>query len=132
MIGRFLFNLHARNRHGIHSPFIYGFLDRSLYHPENREGSPNERLLRAARTHFGPDLLLWDPAEIPFGESLSGPGGPRNDTVVYAGGIRRGGNRRAWSEACAHPGVRVILETYDAGLLFFRREQAPQHFKIRI
>jgi len=56
-----------------------------------------------------------------------------NDTVVFVGNLRSNSESYAyWDRATRHPGVRVILETYPAGLLFFRTQQARQHFRIRI
>lgn len=38
----------------------------------------------------------------------------------------------AWKEICAHPDVRVSLDTFQWGLIFFRKEQEKQHFRIRL
>ena len=79
------------------------------------------------------DLFICD---IPGEELLSFLSMPEhwgNDTVVFVGNLRK--NRETyeyWGRATAHPAVRIILETYPAGLLFFRAQQARQHFRIRI
>lgn len=54
-------------------------------------------------------------------------------TVVILDGIyasKQG--RRVWKEILALPTVRVTVDLFCCGALFFRREQAPQHFIIRI
>jgi hypothetical protein len=52
--------------------------------------------------------------------------------MVYVGNLRSTPRGYAlWEEITRHPSVRVVVETYRAGLLFFRSEQARQHFKIR-
>ncbi|MCP9198333.1 class I SAM-dependent methyltransferase [Gramella sp. GC03-9] len=38
----------------------------------------------------------------------------------------------AWEIIKKHPEVRVTIDTYQWGLVFFRKEQARQHFKIRV
>ena len=38
---------------------------------------------------------------------------------------------KAWNQIKAHPKVTVSIDTYKWGLLFFRKEQAKQHFIIR-
>ncbi|SFF74508.1 Predicted O-methyltransferase YrrM [Salegentibacter agarivorans] len=38
----------------------------------------------------------------------------------------------AWEEIKAHPKVRVTIDTFFLGLVFFRKEQAKQHFTIRL
>jgi len=42
------------------------------------------------------------------------------------------GMKAAWKEIKAHPQVRVTIDTFFLGLVFFRKEQARQHFKIRL
>ncbi len=41
------------------------------------------------------------------------------------------GMEAAWEEVKAHPRVTVTIDLYDLGLVFFRTEQAPQHFRQR-
>ncbi|HAJ80920.1 MAG TPA: methyltransferase, partial [Zunongwangia profunda] len=38
----------------------------------------------------------------------------------------------AWKEIQQHPKVQVTIDTFYLGLVFFRREQAKQDFKIRL
>ncbi|OAB75755.1 O-methyltransferase [Cochleicola gelatinilyticus] len=38
----------------------------------------------------------------------------------------------AWNIVCKHPKVTVSIDTFQWGLLFFRKEQKKQHFKIRV
>ena len=38
----------------------------------------------------------------------------------------------AWKEIKKHPKVQVTIDTFYLGLVFFRREQAKQDFKIRL
>ena len=38
----------------------------------------------------------------------------------------------AWKEISAHPTVTVSIDTYQWGLVFFRKEQPKQHFAIRL
>jgi len=42
------------------------------------------------------------------------------------------GMHAAWMEIQAHPEVSVSIDTFNWGLVFFRREQAKEHFKIRL
>ena len=84
------------------------------------EGSPTELFICDAP---GEGLLAF----------LDTPELWKKDTVVFVGNLRADPqNHGYWDRATKHPAVRVILETYPAGLLFFRVQQAPQHFRIRI
>ncbi|GAB2778946.1 hypothetical protein GCM10010465_27010 [Actinomadura fibrosa] len=38
----------------------------------------------------------------------------------------------AWEEIKAHPAVRVTIDTFSWGFVFFRREQEKEHFTIRV
>ncbi|WP_037316604.1 O-methyltransferase [Salegentibacter sp. Hel_I_6] len=42
------------------------------------------------------------------------------------------GMEEAWEEIKAHPQVQVTIDTFFLGLVFFRKEQAKQHFTIRL
>lgn len=162
MLSRLKFWWTARNRHGVHSPFIYRFLDAGLYRKDLRKLPPEQRLLIAVADHFQPDsawaaepgsrlaawlrkqrtgirwdpppadLILCDSPEEALTRVLDQPGLWHNDSILFVGGLRRdSGSRALWKQCCRLPRCRVILETYDAGLIFFRRQQVPQHFRIR-
>lgn len=162
ILSKALFWFQAKSRHGIHSPFIYEFLDRAVYTRDVKKGSPRQRLLRATRVHFGPeriwvstglpansgilkelnpdpalqrppfDLFVFDIPSQEVTEVLSDAGLWRNDSIVYLGNIRSSASAYAlWEQIRVHPSVRVAVEAYWEGLLFFRKEQAKEHFKIR-
>ena len=78
------------------------------------------------------DLLVFDKPSHEVGEILSDPGQWHNDSIVYLGNLRGSASTYAlWEQISLHPSVRVVVESYREGLLFFRKEQAKQHFKIR-
>ncbi len=41
------------------------------------------------------------------------------------------GMEDAWEKVKSHPRVNVTIDLYDLGLVFLRKEQAPQQFKLR-
>lgn len=163
MLNKCVFWWKSSSRHGIHSPFIYQFLDQGLYRKDLGRLPSQKRLLLAAADYFKPgrvctsnpesglagwlgktrpslfcdetpyDFYLFDTPEKNLSVVLGQPELWHNNSVVFVGNIRS--NRAAylrWQDATRILPVRVILETYPAGLLFFRRQQARQHFKIRI
>lgn len=55
-----------------------------------------------------------------------------NDTVLIVDDIHWSrGMESAWERIKAHERVRVTVDLYDLGLVFLRREQEPQHFRLR-
>lgn len=55
-----------------------------------------------------------------------------NDSVFILDDIHWSkGMEAAWEEVKRHPRVTVTIDLYDMGLVFFRQEQAPQHFRLR-
>ena len=56
-----------------------------------------------------------------------------NDTILYIPKIYRTGNRHTfWKKIKELEKVTVSVDMFYGGLIFFRREQAKEHFKIRI
>lgn len=56
-----------------------------------------------------------------------------SNTVVIVDDINWSkGMQEAWQQLKEHPKVTVSIDTFFWGLLFFRTEQAKEHFKIRV
>lgn len=56
-----------------------------------------------------------------------------NDSVMIFDDIHWSSEmEQAWAEICAHPRVKVSIDTFRWGLVFFRREQHKEHFTIRL
>ena len=118
MFSSIIFWIRAKNRHGIHSKFVYDFLDQSLYRFSFDGCSNEQKLLRAAILHFKPknigvaesgNSLLKSPAleglnfdleTLPYQFYISGI--PNNqlenlilrtsnwtrDAIIFVGGLR--------------------------------------------
>lgn len=54
--------MRAKNRHGIHSKFVYDFLDKTLYRLSFKGFSPDQKLLKAAIIHFKPKNIGFSPS----------------------------------------------------------------------
>ena len=56
-----------------------------------------------------------------------------NDSIMIFDDIRWSKQMEdAWEEIKAHPQVKVTIDTFQWGLVFFRREQVKEHFVIRV
>ena len=59
--------------------------------------------------------------------------GVHNNTVLIFDDIYWSkGMEKAWNIICKKPEVKVSIDTYQWGLVFFRKEQKKQHFTIRV
>ncbi|WP_158976015.1 hypothetical protein [Cellulophaga sp. L1A9] len=63
-------------------------------------------------------------------EFLKKVDGLKNDTIIFVNAIHK--NYNHWNKLIALKKVTVSIDTFYCGMLFFRREQAKEHFKIRI
>lgn len=56
-----------------------------------------------------------------------------NDSVFVFDDIHWSkGMEKAWAEICQSEEVKVSLDTFQWGFVFFRKEQAKEHFRIRV
>ncbi len=56
-----------------------------------------------------------------------------NDSVFIFDDIHWSkGMEESWEEIKAHPGVRVTIDSFFWGIVFFRKEQKKEHFTIRL
>lgn len=109
------------------------------------QGTDNPQLTTENREHqttnpkqqtFFYDLIYFDgnhtkEATLNYFERLL-PTAHNNSVFVFDDIHWSAGMEAAWEEIKAHPQVTVSIDTYYLGLIFFRKEQAKQHFKIRL
>lgn len=155
------FLLTATNQHGVHSPFVYDLVTKCLYTKGNRELSVTEDVLVKSISYFSfkkialvndskslkaklnaifealdyetaPfDIVYMDmPWEAPGNQKKENL---HNDTLLLIAGIYRSKRHTAyWNMLKKKQHVRVTIDLFHCGMVFFRREQAKEHFKIRL
>ena len=157
----FRYRWKAHNRHGVHSPFAYAFVEDVI---EDRKRTTlsdiaipwthkpalrYDRLLRRMMAYYGYksiinlttgdnkinavyDVLLIDSDKsaewlqmLNNNKELIG-----NDSALVLAGIHNTkSHSEAWQKVCAAPMVRMSIDLYDIGLLFFKKEFiVPQRF----
>ena len=158
---RLRFLLVATNHHGVHSPFIYNFITKGLYRKGNHKFSITENVLVKSISYFKYKKigLVSDsnelkinlnsifenidyktfPFDIIYANENSKPFKTvsikhvHNDSLLLLEDIYKNKERtQHWNEIKNGNQVSVSLDLYYCGILFFRKEQAKQHFKIRI
>lgn len=155
------FLLTATNQHGVHSPFVYSFVTKCLYTKRNKALSITEDVLVKSISYFSVKKigLVTDsntlkiklnsifedldyktvPFDLVYANEKSkafttiGESYIHNDTILLIEGIYKSKDNTAmWNELKKEEQVRVTVDLYHCGVVFFRREQAKEHFKIRL
>ncbi len=155
------FLLTSTNQHGVHSPFIYGFVTKGLYRKGNKDLSVTEDVLAKSISYFSYKNIglindsnelkikltaifeAMDYGTFPFYiiyENVLGTPFKtiekqyiHNESMLIIEGVYATKKSRAmWNALKEQEHVRVTLDLYHCGIVFFRKEQAKEHFKIRI
>ncbi len=154
----------ATNQHGVHSPFIYGYVTKCLYTNKKYNGSKSLNVLLKSIAYFNvervilkdgktnvqstikedfPDIkFVSDGADVIYlskkyiseaKDFLSKEMFVHNNTMLFVDAIYESKQTEAiWEALKLHPKVTVTVDMFYCGAVFFRREQAEEHFKIRI
>jgi len=119
---------HARTRHGVHSPFVFDFVEKVL---RAREGGFPERLAE----YVGKENLAWLSADAVVWEQAYmryAPEPPAEMVLVFPGVHRTALHTNTWQRLYGRPEVRLSIDLYDYGLLFFKKAfREKQHFVLR-
>ena len=113
----FIYNLKAKNRHGIHSPFVYDLLDGCLW--INAQLPLIERL----KTYFGANTVV----------QTSDLSTLTDNNILFIPFIHETpGATKNWNQLRADRRVLLSIDLFDLGLLIFRPEfKEKQHFILR-
>ncbi|NQZ44866.1 MAG: hypothetical protein HRT65_11180 [Flavobacteriaceae bacterium] len=156
------FLLRSTNEHGIHSPFVFNYVTQGLYARKKRDSVKSIDALLKSIGHFATKrMILWEGNGVkrhlavhypgitfdqdPFDccyvgvldkarfEALHQHDGFHNDSWVFIDNLQNSvENRTLWNALITAPQFTVSIDLFHCGLLFYRREQPKQHFRIRI
>lgn len=151
----------ATNQHGVHSPFVYNFVTQCLYTRPKFKGakidnvvlkaipyfsiekfkisSKDDNLKQSIQNQFGLKVLHESPYDMlyfdnPVEKVLSTYADKiHNDSMIFFGNIHKNSaNTSLWYILRSHKTVTVSIDMFYIGVLFFRKEQVKEDFKIRI
>lgn len=162
MISYLKFLVKSTNEHGIHSPFVFNFTTKCLYSKPRRSKNKAYDVLFKSIAYFktkrlkilgNPDLeehikkgfhgvsLLGQVQDIVYIESnlleewneILNKQDLHNDSMVIFNGIHLNKeSSQNWSRIIELEKITASIDLYHCGLVFIRKEQAKQHFRIRI
>lgn len=80
------------------------------------------------------DLFLIDASvETEIRDLIANPTSLHNNTMLLIDRIHKNSkNESVWQAVKASPNVTVTIDLFYCGVVFFRKEQVKEHFKIRI
>ena len=131
----FKFLLQATNQHGVHSPFMYDFVTKGLYTKGNsniklvdftldhRLSKKEEKILKKTIKYFKPTSII-----INLKIKRIYP----NSFIIIKDIHQNKPAVKNWLEITQLQEATVTLDLFYFGLIFFRKEQAKEHFKIRV
>jgi hypothetical protein len=162
LVAQLRFYLTATNQHGVHSPFIFDFVTKCLYHKVFKGpkyigvllksieyfqaksvyiDSRNIDVQKQIKTTFPNIKYNQHPYDCIFLDRPNNKVFKRmladelfhNNTVVLVNHIYYSNqNTESWKKMKENKRVTVSVDMFYSGALFLRREQAKEHFKIRI
>ncbi len=155
------FYFRATNEHGVHSPFVYDYVTKCVYKKSSLRLPVTLKILVKSLHYFEcttlgllheksdakqrikhvcpdisisltkPDALYSEIENLEFKDIDSFH--LHNDTVLIVNNIHKSApNFEKWEALKKLPQVSVTVDLFYCGVVFFRKEQVTEHFKIRI
>jgi hypothetical protein len=117
---KYLWN--AKTRHGVHSPFVYAFIEQVLR--SNKHKSLKDRIMQ----YFDTEEIKWLSFEAKYSIENTRP-----DTVAIIEDIHTTPKHTMlWEQVVHNPEVTLSLDVFDYGILLFKPEfKEKQHFVVK-
>ena len=129
-MNRFLFNLRARNSHGLHSPFVYELYTQIINPCLHQSGELSALLTNELFNYQGKsveknkfNVQIFDITQFDT-ENLN----VSFEDVLLIENIRKPNNLARWNQLIENEKIVFSIELYEMGLLFFNPIAPKQHF----
>ncbi len=154
------FLISATNQHGVHSPFVFGFVTKCLYNKKrysknnvknvfiksiayfkvkNIHIDANNSDLKKEVSNIFPaisfdkkasDAIYIDELKKDILNTIIQNKNYHNDSFLFINNIKN--NISLWTTLIQQKEITVSINLFYFGIVFFRREQEKEHFKIRL
>lgn len=154
------FLLKSSNQHGVHSPFVFDFVTKSLY-KNNQEiinfdnylqleylSKKKIKILSKIVSHFQLKEICFNFSEfknikrnnykllyiknIKELQQSKFTNLTSKDIIIVDGIYNTKKSAEVWQEIIKNKEVQITINLFYFGLIFFRKEQAKEHFRIRV
>ena len=160
LVSRIQFLATSTNQHGVHSPFVFDFVTKGLYQKSKELALKNdflavqnlpkkeEKILSNICNYFKINQLYTNSKKLEnsldnsykllyfntiknfmFDEAI-----PNSSQIFFViHGIHSNSKSfQKWKSICKNNQAIVTIDVFYFGLVFFRRKQVKEHFKIRV